>query len=61
MAVEVQGRTIRTYINDKHVGVVQAPAEPIGQIGFYLDLFGMEAVFSDLRVTELAPASYSRQ
>jgi hypothetical protein len=53
MAVEVQGRSIRAYINDKHVGVVQSPAEPTGQIGFYLDLLGMETVFSDLRVTEL--------
>ena len=56
MAVEVQGRTIRVYVNDKRVGLVQAPAEATGQIGFYLDLRGMEAVFSDLRVTELAPS-----
>ena len=55
LAVEVQGRSIRVYVNDKRVGLVQAPAEVTGQIGFYLDLLGMEAVFSDLRVTELAP------
>ena len=61
MAVEVQGRSIRAYINDKHVGVVQAPAEVAGQIGLYLDLLGMEAVFSDLRVIELAPSGAAPQ
>jgi hypothetical protein len=57
MAVEIEGRSIRAYINDKHVGVVQEPAEPTGQLGFYLDLLGMETVFSDLRVTELPRAA----
>ena len=57
LAVEVQGRSIRAYINDKHVGLVQAPAEVTGQIGFYLDLSGMETVFSDLHVTELFPST----
>ena len=57
LAVEVQGQSIRAYINDKNVGLVQAPAKATGQIGLYLDLLGMETVFSDLHVTELFPST----
>ena len=57
LAVEIQGRSIRAYINDKHVALVQAPAEVTGQIGFYLDLLEMETLFSALRVTDLSPSS----
>ena len=61
IAVEVQSRTIRVFVNDKQVGLVQGPANVAGKIGFYLDLMGMETVFSDLRVTELAPSGSSPQ
>ena len=61
IAVEVQSRTIRVFVNDKQVGLVQGPANVAGKIGFYLDLMGMETVFSDLRVTELGPSGSSPQ
>ncbi len=59
IAVEVRGRAIRCFVNDKFVGSATSPADVRGNVGFYLDMMGMEAVFTELRVMELPTASAS--
>lgn len=54
LAVEIQDRVVRLFVNDRQVGSIQVTSDPRGGVGFYLDESGMEAVFSDLRVIELA-------
>lgn len=53
LAVEVSGRKIRCYINDKFVGAGTAFADVRGVLGFYLNQKDMEVVFTNLRVHEL--------
>ncbi len=53
LAVEIRGRTIECYVNGKYVGSYEDTSEVRGNVGLYLDMKGMEAVFSDLRVAEL--------
>ena len=55
LTVEIRGRTIECYVNGKYVGSYEDTSEVRGNLGLYLDMKGMEAVFSDLRVVELAP------
>ncbi len=54
LAVEIYGRTIRCYINDKLVGATAVTTDLRGDAGLFLARPGMEAVFSNLRVFELA-------
>ena len=56
LAVEIRGRTIRCYVNGKYVGFYDAADEVRGTIGLNLDVVGMAAVFSDVRVLELPNA-----
>ena len=63
LAVEAQGRTIRTFVNGTQVGTVQAQDPVTGFIGVTVGISGMEAVFTNIRVTELptpAATSYVR-
>jgi hypothetical protein len=53
LAVEVSGRKIRCYVNDKFVGTGTALADVRGYLGFFLNEKDMEATFTSLRVTEL--------
>ncbi len=53
LAVEIRGRTIRCYVNERFVGSAVSPADVRGHIGLFLDEMGMEAVFANLRVLEL--------
>lgn len=57
IAVEIEGRRIRCFVNGKMVGEAATPLGTGGYMGFTLDQTGMEAVFNDLRVSEL-PAAY---
>ncbi len=58
LAVEIRGgRAILCFVNDKLVGSVVSPRDVRGHIGLYLDEVGMEAVFTDLRVTDLGSAA----
>ena len=52
LAVEIQGRSIRTFVNGVQVGNVQAHAPVTGFIGFTVGMPGMEVVFTNVRVTE---------
>ena len=56
LAVEIRGRAIQCYVNGKYVGYYDAADEVRGPLGLNLDVVGMEAVFSDLRVVELPSA-----
>ena len=53
LAVEVAGRKIRCYINDKFVGTGTAFGDVRGYLGLYLNEKDMEADFTNLRVLEL--------
>lgn len=55
LAVEVQGREVRAYINDQLIASGTPPVPLDGSVGFFLDGVGQEAVFTLLRVTALAP------
>jgi hypothetical protein len=55
LAVEIRGgRAIRCFVNDKMVGSAISPRDVRGNIGLYLDEVGMEVVFTDLHVIDLA-------
>jgi hypothetical protein len=53
LAVEIQGRSIRTFVNGIQVGTVRAQASVTGFIGFTVGTPGMEVAFTNVRVTEL--------
>ncbi len=53
LAVEIAGRKIRCYINDKFVGTGTAFGDVRGYLGLYLNEKDMEADFTNLRVLEL--------
>ncbi len=53
LAVEVTGRKIRCYVNDKFVGTGTAFADVRGYLGLYLNEKDMEATFTGLRVVDL--------
>ncbi len=53
LAVEVSGRKIRCYINDKYVGAGTAFADVRGYLGLYVNEKDMEAYFTNLRVVDL--------
>ena len=53
LAVEIQGRSIKTFVNGIQVGNVQAQAPVTGFIGFTVATPGMEVVFTNVRVIEL--------
>ncbi len=54
LAVEIKGRTIVCYINDKPVGTVQGSSEVRGETGIFLARPGLEAAFNHLRIVEPA-------
>ena len=53
LAVEVSGRKIRCYVNDKFVGTGTAFADVRGYLGLYVNEKDMEVNFTNLRVVEL--------
>jgi len=55
LAVELRDRSIVAYVNGRPVATAELAAEASGTLGFYVDQRGMEVVFSNLRVSELAP------
>lgn len=52
LKLEINGRTITYYINDKQLGNYTADNEVTGFIGVYLNWPGMKAVYDDLKVVE---------
>lgn len=56
LAVEVRGRNVTCYINGKRLETARTTDEAAGAIGFYVDGRGMDVVFTELRVIELAGA-----
>ena len=55
LAVELRDKSIVAYVNGRPVATAELAAEAAGTLGFYVDQRGMEVVFSNLRVSELAP------
>jgi hypothetical protein len=55
MAVEVRDRSVVAYVNGRPVATAELSAEASGTLGLYVDQRGMEVLFSNLRVSELAP------
>lgn len=55
VAVELRDKSIVAYVNGRPVATAELAAEAAGTLGFYVDQRGMEVVFSNLRVSELAP------
>jgi hypothetical protein len=55
MAVEVRDRSVVAYVNGRPVATAEVGAEASGSLGLYVDQRGMEVLFSNLRVSELAP------
>jgi len=55
LAVELRDRSLVAYVNGRPVATAELATEAAGTIGFYVDQRGMEVVFSQLRVIELAP------
>ena len=53
IAVEVEGQTIRCYVNDTLVGTAAAPVTTEGQVALYVNAAGTSVAFSHLRVLEL--------
>jgi hypothetical protein len=54
VAVEVRGSSIRCFVNDRFITSATSRHATAGTIGLYLNTPGMEAVFTRLRITELA-------
>jgi hypothetical protein len=55
LAVELREKSIVAYVNGRPVATAELPTEASGALGLYVDQRGMEVVFSNLRVVELAP------
>ncbi|HEY7653840.1 MAG TPA: hypothetical protein VIG07_13550 [Methylomirabilota bacterium] len=55
LAVELRDKSIVAYVNGRPVATAELAAEAAGTLGFYVDQRGMEVVFTNLRVSELAP------
>jgi hypothetical protein len=55
LAVELRDKSIVAYVNGRPVATAELAAQAAGTLGFYVDQRGMEVVFSNLRVSELAP------
>ena len=53
LAVEVRGRAIRCFVNDKLVGSAVSTEDVRGETGLFIARAGMEVIFSKLRVLEL--------
>ena len=54
LAVELRERSIVAYVNGRPTATAELPAEASGSLGLYVDQRGMEVLFSNLRVSELA-------
>jgi hypothetical protein len=55
LAVEVREKSIVAYVNGRPVATAELGVEAAGTLGLYVDQRGMEVLFSNLRVIELAP------
>ncbi len=55
LAVELRDRSIVAYVNGRPVATAELAAEASGTLGLYVDQRGMEVLFTNLRVSELAP------
>ncbi|MGH7316640.1 MAG: hypothetical protein ACREJS_10315 [Candidatus Rokuibacteriota bacterium] len=55
LAVELRERSTVAYVNGRPVATAELPTEASGTLGLYVDQRGMEVLFSNLRVSELAP------
>jgi hypothetical protein len=53
--VEVRDRSVVAYVNGRPVATAEVGAEASGSLGLYVDQRGMEVLFSNQRVSELAP------
>ncbi len=53
IAVEIRGRSLTFFVNNKRVRSYEAATEVRGGFGIYLDQPGQAAVFSDLQITKL--------
>jgi hypothetical protein len=54
LAVELRDRSIVAYVNGRPVATAELPTEASGTLGLYVDQRGMEVLFNNLRVSELA-------
>jgi hypothetical protein len=54
LVVELDGRVIRASVNGTTVATAEALAPVRGGLGFYVDAAGLEVLFSDVQVLELA-------
>jgi hypothetical protein len=54
-AGELREKSIVAYVNGRPVATAELPTEASGTLALYVDQRGMEVVFSNLRVVELAP------
>jgi hypothetical protein len=54
LAVELRERSIVAYVNGRPVATAELAAEASGTLGLYVDQRGMEVLFTNLRVSELA-------
>lgn len=55
LAVELRDKSVVAYVNGRPVATAELSTEASGTLGLYVDQRGMEVLFSNLRVTELAP------
>lgn len=55
LAVELREKSIVAYVNGRPVATAELPSDAAGTVGLYVDQRGMEVLFSQLRVVELAP------
>lgn len=53
LAVEINGRQLRTHVNGRFLGEVTSPTPVQGRFGFFVAGLSARAVFTDLRVTDL--------
>jgi hypothetical protein len=51
----VRDRSVVAYVNGRPVATAELSTEASGTLGLYVDQRGMEVLFSNLRVSELAP------
>ncbi|MBI1749310.1 MAG: PEGA domain-containing protein [Acidobacteria bacterium] len=54
LAVEIRGRTIRYFIDGRHLGSVDVTADVEGTFGLHVDTPGMEVLFDNLRIISLS-------
>ena len=55
LAVELREKSLVAYVNGRPVATAELASDAAGTLGLYVDQRGMEVLFTQLRVVELAP------